>query len=147
MRALVQRVVEASVAIQGQQIARIGPGLLAFVGVFPDDTLAGAQRLADKLVALRIFADETKPMNRNVVDVAGQILIVSQFTLAADTSKGNRPGFSTAAPPQVAEPLFAAVVERLQQHPVTVQQGVFGADMQVALVNDGPVTLLLDVTD
>jgi len=144
MNALLQRVTEASVVVDTTRIAAIGPGLLVFVGVFPDDTPSIAEKLADRTLDLRIFADELKPMNRSVVDVGGEVLVVSQFTLAADTRKGRRPGFSSAAPPDIARALYEVFVERIRQRLGRVATGSFGADMKVALVNDGPVTFLLD---
>ncbi len=143
MRVLLQRVREASVEIDGQQTAVIGRGLLAFVGVADGDTEEAAAWLADKTLGLRIFPDEDKPMNQSVIDVQGELLVVSQFTLAADTSRGRRPGFSTAAAPEEAERLYERYVTELEKT-LPVQTGVFGADMQVSLVNDGPVTFLLE---
>jgi D-tyrosyl-tRNA(Tyr) deacylase len=144
MRALLQRVTQASVAIDGEMMARIGPGLLVLLGIYPQDGEAQARALVEKILNLRIFPDQTKPMNRSVVDTGGGVLVVSQFTLAADVSRGNRPGFSTAAPPEIAEPLYLRFVELLEARHQPVAAGRFGADMQVALVNDGPVTILLD---
>ena len=144
MKALLQRVAEASVSVGGERVAGIGPGLLVFVGVEPEDGVETATSLAAKTAALRIFPDHDKPMNRSVVDVNGGILVVSQFTLAADTSRGNRPGFSSAAPPEQAERLYEAFAAALREHHPRVATGVLGADMQVALVNDGPVTFLLE---
>jgi D-aminoacyl-tRNA deacylase len=143
MRALLQRVSEASVSVDGQYIARIGRGLLVFVGVFPEDAQADAQKLADRSVDLRIFPDAAKPMNRSVVDVGGEVLVVSQFTLAADTRSGRRPSFDSAAPPELANRLYETFVARVRERIGRVETGRFGADMQVALVNDGPVTFLL----
>jgi D-aminoacyl-tRNA deacylase len=140
VRALVQRVSEASVTVEGDQVARIGPGLLVLLGVRRGDTEAGADRLAAKLLALRVFEDAEGKMNLNVRDAGGELLCVSQFTLYGDTRKGNRPSFVDAAPPEEAEPLYERVREALG-----AQGGVFGARMSVALVNDGPVTLLLEV--
>lgn len=139
-----QRVARASVSVDAQTIAEVGPGLLAFVGVFPNDGAAEAQWLADKTLGLRIFADAHKPMNRSVVEVGGAILVVSQFTLAGDLRKGNRPSFTSAAPPERAKPLYERYVAGLQAAGAEVQTGRFGANMQVALVNDGPVTFLLE---
>ena len=145
MRALLQRVSEASVSVDGRVIGSIDQGLLVFLGVTPDDGSEQIDWLVDKILGLRIFPDENKPMNRSVVDVAGGVLVVSQFTLAADTSRGRRPGFSTAAPPELAEKLYEEFLARMRAlHPL-VEAGSFGADMQVALVNDGPVTFLLEV--
>ena len=144
MRALLQRVTRASVAVAGREIAAIGPGLLVFVGVQRDDGEAQARRLAARTVAARVFADEQHAMNRSVRDIDGSVLAVSQFTLAADTRRGNRPGFSTAAAPEVALPLYERYVRGLEESGIVVRTGEFGADMQVALVNDGPVTVLLE---
>jgi D-tyrosyl-tRNA(Tyr) deacylase len=139
VRALVQRVSEASVTIDGEEVSRIGPGLLVLLGIRRGDTEAEADRLAAKLLALRIFEDDEGKMNLNVEDAGGEILCVSQFTLYGDTRKGNRPGFVDAAPPEGAEPLYERVREGLN-----AQGGVFGARMAVALTNDGPVTLLIE---
>ena len=139
MRALVQRVGEAAVSVDGRQVARIGPGLLVLLGVRRGDTGAQAERMARKLLALRIFEDEDGRMNRSVADAGGEILCVSQFTLYGDTAKGNRPSFVDAAPPADAEPLYEQVRAALG-----APGGVFGARMAVSLVNDGPVTLLLE---
>ena len=144
MRALCQRVASASVAIGGETVARIDGGLLVLLGVFRDDTEAQAEWLAAKTLALRVFADTSKPMNRSVMDVDGSVLVVSQFTLAADTSRGNRPSFGHAAEPERARALYEHYVTALKQRWPHVATGVFGADMQVSLVNDGPVTILLD---
>ena len=144
MKALLQRVGEASVAVAGERIAAIGPGLLVFLGVEPDDAAAQVDWLAAKVLALRIFPDADKAMNRSVTDVGGELLVVSQFTLAADTRRGNRPGFSTAAPPALAEQLYERFLETLAGRYPKVARGRFGADMQVALINDGPVTFLLE---
>ena len=150
MRALLQRVSEASVTVGAEQIARIDRGLLVFLGIFPDDGEAEISQLAEKTLGLRIFpdADHAKnsmnSMNRSVVDVGGSLLVVSQFTLAADVSRGRRPGFSNAARPEVAEPLYERFLALLRQQYNRVAAGQFGADMQVALINDGPVTILLE---
>ena len=143
MQALLQRVTQASVDVDGQRIAAIKSGLLVFVGVFPDDTVAIAQSLADRTVDLRVFADAAKSMNRSVVDAGGEVLVVSQFTLAANTRKGRRPSFDSAAPPELARALYGTFVERVRSQLGAVSTGRFGADMQVALINDGPVTFLL----
>lgn len=143
MRLLLQRVTSAAVDVADERIAAIGPGLLVFVGIAPGDTQSEVDWLADKTLGLRIFPDDDKPMNRSVVDVGGELLVVSQFTLTADTSRGKRPGFSTAAPPELAARMYESYVERLRQS-AAVQTGRFGADMQVSLVNDGPVTFLLE---
>jgi D-tyrosyl-tRNA(Tyr) deacylase len=141
MMALLQRVSEARVDIAGETVGRIGPGLLVLVCAEPDDTDAVGQKLLTKILKLRIFSDEQGKMNRSVQDVAGGLLIVSQFTLAADTKSGNRPGFTGAAPPALGEALYDRFVALArEQHPL-VQTGRFGADMRVHLVNDGPVTI------
>ena len=143
MIAVLQRVSEARVDIAGETVGRIGPGLLVLVCAEPDDTEAVGEKLLAKILKLRIFSDEQGKMNRSVQDVAGGLLIVSQFTLAADTKSGNRPGFTGAAPPALGEALYDQFVARArEQHPL-VQTGRFGADMQVHLVNDGPVTIPL----
>ena len=144
MRVLLQRVSEASVAVDGQLIAGIECGLLVFLGVERGDTEVEADWLVEKTLGLRVFADADKPMNRSVLDVDGEVLVVSQFTLAADTSRGKRPGFSTAAQPELAEVLYGYFVTRMRERWSKVSEGRFGADMQVALTNDGPVTFLLD---
>ena len=144
MQALLQRVTEASVAVDRARIAAIGQGLLVFVGVFPQDTREIAHKLADRTLDIRIFADESKPMNRSVVDVGGEVLVVSQFTLAADTRRGRRPSFDSAAPPDQARELYEVFVDRVRERLGNVATGRFGADMQVALINDGPVTFLLN---
>ena len=146
MRILLQRVVEASVWVESRMIAEIGSGLLAFVGVFPDDGMAEVDWLVDKTLGLRIFPDdeERKPMNRSVLDVGGAILVVSQFTLASDLSRGKRPSFGAAAPAGQAERLYEAYAAGLGASCADVQTGRFGADMRVALVNDGPATFLLE---
>jgi D-aminoacyl-tRNA deacylase len=139
VRALVQRVSEASVSVDGKQVARIGRGLVVLLGVRKGDGAEAADRLARKLRALRVFEDSEGKMNLSVEEVGGEVLCVSQFTLYGDTSKGNRPSFVDAARPEQAEPLYERVREALG-----ARGGVFGARMGVALVNDGPVTLLLE---
>ncbi len=143
MRVVLQRVTSASVEVEGTIISRIDHGLLALVGIEQGDTVTQAQWLADKTAGLRVFADAEKLMNRSVADVHGQVLAVSQFTLAADTSRGRRPGFSSAADPDQALPIYQHYVDHLQTY-CPVATGRFGADMQIALVNDGPVTFLLE---
>jgi D-tyrosyl-tRNA(Tyr) deacylase len=142
---LLQRVTHASVAVDGHEIARIARGLLVLVGVERGDTAGGAQRLAERLVGYRVFADDAGRMNRSVRDVDGALLLVPQFTLAADTDSGMRPSFSTAAPPAEGEALFEELVARVALLGVATARGRFGADMQVALTNDGPVTFWLRV--
>jgi len=139
--ALAQRVARAHVEVAGQRVGEIGGGLLVFVCAEPDDTAALADRLVGKLLALRVFSDAAGKMNRSLADVAGGLLVVSQFTLAADTSRGNRPSFTAAAAPALAEALYDRVLATARALHPHVAAGVFGADMQVHLVNDGPVTL------
>ena len=144
MLALIQRVSEARVEVDGEVAGRIGPGLLALVGVEPGDTPAQVRRLAQRLLSYRVFADDQGRMNRSLADTGGGLLLVSQFTLAADTRSGNRPGFSTAAAPEEAEHAFNQLVGICREmHPAGVETGRFGAHMVVSLVNDGPVTFLL----
>jgi D-tyrosyl-tRNA(Tyr) deacylase len=145
MLALVQRVREARVEVAGSTVGEIGQGLLVFVCAEPADTAAVAAKLLDKLLKLRIFADEAGRMNRSVQDVAGGLLLVSQFTLAADTTGGNRPGFSAAAPPALGRALYGELLRQARGRHAPVAAGVFGADMQVHLVNDGPVTIPMTV--
>jgi D-tyrosyl-tRNA(Tyr) deacylase len=143
MLALIQRVAQARVEIGGQTVGAIGRGLLAFVCAEPDDDEALADKLVDRLLKLRVFSDDAGRMNRSVVEVAGGLLIVSQFTLAADLSGGHRPSFSGAAAPELGRRLVERVVSTARQRHADVACGEFGADMQVHLVNDGPVTLPL----
>jgi len=143
MRAVCQRVSEARVRVAGEVVGEIGPGLCILLGVAQGDVAADAERLAAKITRLRIFPDDESRFDRSVVDVGGSALVVSQFTLLADTTKGNRPSFSDAAPPEAAEPLYERFCEALQELAVPVERGAFGASMQVELVNDGPVTILL----
>jgi D-tyrosyl-tRNA(Tyr) deacylase len=144
MIALLQRVLEAEIRVQGTAVASIKRGLLVFVGVRPDDDDAAAQKLLDRMLRYRVFADEQGKMNLNLVQIEGDLLLVPQFTLAADTRHGLRPGFSTAATPDLGRRLFEGLIAAARsQHP-RVESGVFGADMQVALVNDGPVTFWLE---
>ncbi len=141
MLALLQRVSQARVEVAGAVVGAIGPGLLVLVCAEPADTPAVAARLVDKILKLRIFADEAGKMNRSVQDMAGSLLIVSQFTLAADTARGNRPGFSGAASPTQGLALYDEVLRLARERHSQVQAGIFGADMQLHLVNDGPVTI------
>lgn len=145
MRAVVQRVSSASVRVDGDVVGAIGRGLLVLLGVRHDDTSENAARLAAKLARLRIFPDETGRFDRSLLDVGGGALVVSQFTLLADTRKGNRPSFTDAAPPEVAEPLIELFCDVVRELGVSVETGVFGASMDVELVNDGPVTITVDV--
>ena len=144
MLALIQRVTSASVAVDGAVVGAIGPGLLALVAVEPGDTDALIQRMAERLLGYRVFADANGKMNLSLADIGGGLLLVSQFTLAADTKSGMRPSFTTAAPPAEAERGFDRLVDRCRQrHAPGVETGRFGAHMVVSLVNDGPVTFLL----
>jgi D-tyrosyl-tRNA(Tyr) deacylase len=143
LRAVVQRVAEAAVAVDGATVGAIGPGLLVLLGIGHDDDAAGVTALAGKIAKLRIFADDAGHMNRSVLDTGGEVLAVSQFTLLADTRKGNRPSFIAAAPPELAEPLYERFVATLRELGIEVATGRFGASMRVALVNDGPVTIVL----
>ncbi|WP_313135783.1 D-aminoacyl-tRNA deacylase [Paracoccus jeotgali] len=144
MRALIQRVTEASVTVAGEVTGRTGPGLLVLVCAMPGDTDATADKLAKRVAKMRIFRDDEGRMNRSLLDTGGGALVVSQFTLAADTRSGNRPGFSGAAPPDLAQDLYLRFASALRDQGIATETGVFGAEMQVALVNDGPVTIWLD---
>jgi len=144
MRLVIQRVSQASVIVQEEKIAEIGQGYLILVGVTHDDDASKADWLARKVAGLRLFEDDKGLTNLSLADVGGQVLAVSQFTLYANARKGRRPSFVAAARPEVAEPLFQRFVATLRQEGVPVQTGVFGAHMQVALINDGPVTLILE---
>lgn len=145
MIALLQRVSSASVDVAGERIGAIGPGLMVLVGVQPQDDERTALRLLERLLAYRVFGDDEGRMNRSVADTGGGLLLVPQFTLAADTRKGNRPGFSTAASPAEAERLFGFFCDRARAAHPMVATGRFGADMKVSLVNEGPVTFWLEV--
>lgn len=143
MRAVCQRVSRASVTVEGEVVGEIGVGWLVLLGVGPNDDEAVAARLADKIVGLRVFEDEAGKMNRSVAEVGGALLVVSQFTLYADTSRGRRPGFTGAAPPSIAEPLVERFAEVARERGLAVATGRFGAMMEVSLVNHGPVTIVL----
>jgi len=144
MRALLQRVSGASVSVGGEVIGQTDRGLMILICAMQGDTEAGADRLAAKIAKLRIFPDEDGRMNRSVLDIGGGALVVSQFTLSADTKRGNRPGFSTAAAPEDGQRLYERFVKALADQGIPVETGAFGADMQVSLVNDGPVTIWID---
>jgi len=144
MRALIQRVTRASVSVDGRQIGQCGPGLLILICAMQGDTEAQAEQMAAKITKLRIFKDDEGRMNRSILDAGGSALVVSQFTLAADTSRGNRPGFSAAAAPEDARRLYTHFAASLAGLGIPTQTGEFGADMAVELVNDGPVTIWLD---
>jgi len=144
VRAVVQRVSEAAVRVDGSVVGQIGPGLVVLLGVGKGDAGSDADYLAEKVAHLRVLDDDAGQMNRSVLDARGQLLVVSQFTLYGDARRGRRPGWSEAAPPEEAEPLYERFVAGLRGLDLTVETGVFRAMMQVVLVNDGPVTLLLD---
>lgn len=144
MRVVIQRVSEASVTVDRQTVGAIGQGLMVLLGVAQGDTSQEAKFLAEKTAGLRIFEDDAGKMNRSVEEIGGSLLVVSQFTLLGDCRKGRRPGFTDAAPPELADRLYEEFVAALRSRGVNVATGVFRADMQVALVNDGPVTMLLD---
>jgi D-aminoacyl-tRNA deacylase len=144
VRAVVQRVSSAQVVVEGEVVGEIGAGLCVLLGVARDDGEAEAERLTGRVARLRIFENEDGRFDRSLVDVDGQALVVSQFTLIAETAKGNRPSFSDAAPPQQAEELYERFCQALRELDVPVQTGVFGARMEVSIVNDGPVTIILE---
>ena len=144
MRAVIQRAERAQVKIDDNVKGAIGRGLVVFVGISADDSTKDLQWLAEKIVHLRIFEDDAGKMNRSITDIKGEMLIISQFTLYGDCRKGRRPGFSNAAPPLIAEPCYRQFVQEVRDKGIQVATGTFQADMQVELVNDGPVTLLLD---
>lgn len=143
MIALIQRVTEASVVIDGSVFSSINKGLLVLVGIELSDSESSALQLSKKILNLRVFDDDKGLMNLSVSDIGGEVLVVPNFTLAADTSKGNRPGFSTALKPDLAKPLFDSLYKSIKAQLVSTRQGRFGADMQVSLVNDGPITISL----
>lgn len=145
MKALLQRVIHAQVDVNGECAGKIEQGLLVFLGLDLNDDRATANRMLDKLLAYRMFTDESDRMNNSVADVGGGVLLISQFTLSAETRKGLRPGFSTAMPPGQALELYDYALDRLKNLHPKVASGIFGADMQVSLTNDGPVTFLLEI--
>ena len=144
MKLVIQRVKEAKVTVEGKTVGAIYKGLLVFVGIAPEDTKETADRYLKKLVDLRIFEDEKGKTNLSLLDVGGELLLVSQFTLYANCKKGNRPSFIEAASPDLAEPLYEYMLEKAKEYVDMVEGGVFGAQMQVSLVNDGPFTIVLD---
>lgn len=146
MKAVIQRVQHASVTVEGTVVGQIGQGIMVLVGVEKGDSEAPADWLAEKIVSLRIFEDEEGKMNRSLSDIGGSVLAVSQFTLAGNCSKGRRPSFDTAAPADAGKRLYDYFVEAVKRQGVPVETGIFQADMQVALVNDGPVTFILERT-
>jgi D-tyrosyl-tRNA(Tyr) deacylase len=145
MRAVIQRVSHASVSVEGKEIAKIGQGMLILLGVVQDDTEENLAAMVKKSSALRIFRDAEDKMNLSVKDINGEALVVSQFTLCADTRKGNRPSFIKAAVPEIASPMVDEFVRRFNEAGIPTQQGQFGGDMKVSLLNDGPVTIILDL--
>jgi len=148
MRAVLQRVSEASCTVDGQITGRIGQGLLILIGIEDSDTSEDLQWLAQKIVNMRIFSDENGLMNRALADINGEILLISQFTLFASTKKGNRPGFTRAARPEKAVPMYEEMIAELEKLTGRKPQtGIFGADMKISLVNDGPVTIIMDTKD
>ena len=144
MKAVLQRVSYARVTVEGEVVASIGKGLLILLGAGPDDTIAKTEELAEKTAHLRIFSDAEDKMNLSLLDVGGEAIVVSQFTLYADTSRGRRPSFIGAAKPDLAEPLVGVFANKLRKLGIKTDQGVFGAHMEVELCNDGPVTILLE---
>lgn len=146
MRLVMQRVSSAAVRVSSEVVARIGPGLCLLVGVSPDDTIQDVEAAVAKVSGLRIFSDSEGKMNLSVEDVAGEVMVVSQFTLYGDVRRGRRPSFSGAAPPEVAEPLIGRMVDEFRARGLSTSEGVFGAKMEVELVNDGPVTFSLEIT-
>ena len=147
MRVVIQRVSEARVTVDGEVVGEIGVGILLLVGVASGDRLFDVESLVTKVAGLRIFVDDRMKMNNSIVDAGGSILVVSQFTLLADARRGRRPSFTAAAPPAVAEPLVDALCAGLRKQGIAVEEGVFGAQMEVELVNDGPVTIILETDD
>ena len=144
MKLVIQRVTKASVEVENKIIGQIEKGFLVLLGVGPEDNYETADFLVEKLCNLRVFEDENQKMNLSVQDIKGEILVVSQFTLAGDTSRGNRPGFDSAAKPDVAKHLYEYFSEQLKTYDIKIQNGIFQADMQVELINDGPVTFMLE---
>jgi D-tyrosyl-tRNA(Tyr) deacylase len=144
MRAVIQRVLQAQVTVEGQQVGKIDKGLLVYLGVGKEDTIKDAQFIADKLVNLRIFPDQEGKMNLSVKDIGGAILLVSNFTLHGDCRKGRRPGFDAAAEPAPAQQLYEKVIELITEQDISVEKGAFGEYMHVSSTNDGPVNFLLD---
>ena len=145
MRALIQRVTSASVKVDGEIVGKIGKGFLVFLGIYEEDTEEKIGKLTKKIINLRIFNDENDKMNLSIKDVKGKILLISQFTLCADTRKGNRPSFVSAKNPKDANVIYEKTIESIRNEGIIVEKGIFGADMKVELLNDGPVTILLDI--
>ena len=145
MRALIQRVTSANVKVEGKIVGKIGKGFLVFLGIYEEDTEEKIGKLTKKIINLRIFNDENDKMNLSIKDVKGEILLISQFTLCADTRKGNRPSFVSAKNPKDANMIYEKTIESIKNENIVVEKGIFGADMKVELLNDGPVTILLDI--
>lgn len=145
MRALIQRVTSANVKVEGKIVGEIGKGFLIFLGIYEEDTEENIEKLTKKIVNLRIFNDENDKMNLSIKDVKGEILLISQFTLCADTRKGNRPSFISVKNPHDAKKIYEKTIESIKNENIVVEKGIFGADMKVELLNDGPVTILLDI--
>ena len=145
MRVLIQRVTSASVKVDGKIVGKIGKGFLVFLGIYEEDTEEKIEKLTKKIINLRIFNDENDKMNLSIKDVKGEILLISQFTLCADTRKGNRPSFVSAKNPKDANVIYERTIESIRNEGIIVEKGIFGADMKVELLNDGPVTILLDI--
>ena len=145
MRALIQRVTSASVKVDGEIVGKIGKGFLVFLGIYEEDTEENIEKLTKKIINLRIFNDKNDKMNLSIKDVKGEILLISQFTLCADTRKGNRPSFISAKNPNEANKIYEKTIENIKNEGIIVEKGIFGADMKVELLNDGPVTILLDI--
>lgn len=144
MKALIQRVTQASVEINGEIVGNIGPGVLVFIGITHGDTASQARWLANKLINLRIFEDAQGKLNRSLIDQKGSALIISQFTLYADCSGGRRPSFIQAAPPEIANPLYEQFIAEVGKSGISTATGIFGAEMKVSLINDGPITIMLE---
>ena len=144
MRAVVQRVLNANVKVNGDTVGKIGKGLLVFIGIGEDDDNKDLEYMVEKILGLRIFEDTNNKMNLSLLDVKGEILVISQFTLYGDVRKGKRPSFSTSAPPDIAENIYNKFIRICKERGIKTEEGIFGADMKVELINDGPVTILID---
>lgn len=144
MRAILQRVSQAHVSVDGKIVGKIQRGLVVLLGIAPDDTSKQADWLAEKIVSLRLFPDQESKMNTNLIDIQGQVLVISQFTVYGECQKGRRPSFTKAAAPEIAEPLYQYFLDACRMLGIPTEAGIFGASMQVSLVNEGPVTLILD---